>query len=426
MQLIIENCGRIGKADIEIKGITVIAGDNNTGKSTIGKILYSVFNSFYDLDKKIFSEKIGSINRVVNNYLRTFDSSNDAYKNSKVPRNLHMNIKYEEKDSKDSLNEKVIKSLDKLIKYYEKLLTQDDENKLRIIVNERLSVENESIMRNMFTRFIKSEFEGQINNLNVPQSDSKIELYLKGKSINIEIENNIVKKLNLDCKILTEAVYIDSPFVLDQLSETDYFFHIYEEKHRNYLESMLRRKEKNNLIDEVIVEKKINEIIKKIDLVAPNASIASNEDGYTYKDETLKNPLKIYNISTGLKTFIIIKMLIENFTIQENGVLILDEPEIHLHPEWQLIFAEIIVLLQKELNLHIILNTHSPYFLSAIEVYSAKYCITDKCKYYLSCNEGNISTIKDVTNNVQEIYEKLAMPFQRLESLRANIGDCND
>ena len=66
---------------------------------------------------------------------------------------------------------------------------------------------------------------------------------------------------------------------------------------------------------------------------------------------------------------------------------ILDEPEIHLHPEWQLLFAELIVLLQKEFDVHILLNSHSPYFLNAIEVYSAKYGIDDRCKYYLASSE---------------------------------------
>lgn len=40
MKLSISNFAKIDKADITIDGITVIAGENNTGKSTIGKILF--------------------------------------------------------------------------------------------------------------------------------------------------------------------------------------------------------------------------------------------------------------------------------------------------------------------------------------------------------------------------------------------------
>ena len=45
MELNIENFAKIKEANIIIDGITVIAGENNTGKSTVGKILFSIFNS---------------------------------------------------------------------------------------------------------------------------------------------------------------------------------------------------------------------------------------------------------------------------------------------------------------------------------------------------------------------------------------------
>lgn len=39
MELSIRDFAKIQQADIVIDGITVIAGENNTGKSTVGKIL---------------------------------------------------------------------------------------------------------------------------------------------------------------------------------------------------------------------------------------------------------------------------------------------------------------------------------------------------------------------------------------------------
>ena len=77
--------------------------------------------------------------------------------------------------------------------------------------------------------------------------------------------------------------------------------------------------------------------------------------------------------------------------------------------------AELIVLIQKEFNMHILLTTHSPYFLNAIEVYSAKYEIKEKCKFYLSENDGNFAKFKDVTDDLSPIYRKLSMPLQVLE-----------
>ena len=103
--------------------------------------------------------------------------------------------------------------------------------------------------------------------------------------------------------------------------------------------------------------------------------------------------------------------------------MILDEPEIHLHPEWQIIFAEIIVLLQKEFNMHILINTHSPYFVEAIEVFVEKYGIKDKTNFYLSELNNNESVFKNVTKETEKIYKQLAAPFQTLENLRWSEDD---
>ncbi|WP_261786455.1 AAA family ATPase [Fusobacterium nucleatum] len=43
MKLSVENVGILSKIDLEINGITVIAGENDTGKSTISKSLYAMF-----------------------------------------------------------------------------------------------------------------------------------------------------------------------------------------------------------------------------------------------------------------------------------------------------------------------------------------------------------------------------------------------
>jgi len=38
----IENIGMVKKADIKLDGLTIVAGENDTGKSTLGKILFAV------------------------------------------------------------------------------------------------------------------------------------------------------------------------------------------------------------------------------------------------------------------------------------------------------------------------------------------------------------------------------------------------
>ena len=77
MRLKISNFAKIEKADIKIDGITVICGDNDTGKSTIGKILFSIFSSNYNSAKRIRGEKgLSVINNIAKLQLRPLQLDN--------------------------------------------------------------------------------------------------------------------------------------------------------------------------------------------------------------------------------------------------------------------------------------------------------------------------------------------------------------
>lgn len=127
--------------------------------------------------------------------------------------------------------------------------------------------------------------------------------------------------------------------------------------------------------------------------------------------------MSLRNLSSGILIFGILKKLLLEGVISYNSTFLIDTLEYSLHPKWQILFAELIVLLHKEFNTHILLNTHSPYLLEAIEVYSKKYDVQEKCKYYLATNVNNFSSIEDVTNNLEAIYSTFAAPFQILENI---------
>ena len=53
MRIRLKNIGKVAEAEIDISGVTVVAGDNGTGKSTVGRSLYSAYSSLFDSDIKI-------------------------------------------------------------------------------------------------------------------------------------------------------------------------------------------------------------------------------------------------------------------------------------------------------------------------------------------------------------------------------------
>lgn len=47
MNLYLKNIGKISSASIELDGITVIAGENNTGKTTVKRIFFALLHCLY-------------------------------------------------------------------------------------------------------------------------------------------------------------------------------------------------------------------------------------------------------------------------------------------------------------------------------------------------------------------------------------------
>ena len=57
MKLLLKNFAKIKEADIQLDGLTVIAGDNNTGKSTLGKVLFTLFHSLRNMSQSVVAER---------------------------------------------------------------------------------------------------------------------------------------------------------------------------------------------------------------------------------------------------------------------------------------------------------------------------------------------------------------------------------
>ena len=104
----------------------------------------------------------------------------------------------------------------------------------------------------------------------------------------------------------------------------------------------------------------------------------------------------ISDISDGLKLFIITALLIDNPELTNQDIITIDNPEIYLSYEWQTVYAEILVLIQKLFNCKLLIITHSPHFLEAIEFFTEKYKIKE-CVNYYKCGKfigDNISVKK--------------------------------
>ena len=411
MKLSIKNVGKLKEADVEINGITVITGENDTGKSTVGKVLWSIFNSFFEIKKQIRTDKISSILEELRRVSSIQDIRNNLVHSSIVEYDLDLND--------------FLKQLEKKLEVLNDVRDLDDESKDELKdtlekIKKRINLSDDEIMKKITQINFNKEFNSQINNLNFLE-EGNIDLKIKNKNINLIISDDKIQIKDF-FSLYENVMLLDNPRIIDNLAENiilsaNKIFSIIENLHNSKFISMLRNDKSSTATDNILNEEKLFKIEEKLNKIVDGKFLKKDFGVYFYRNKSGKE-INVKNLSTGFKVFSIIKLLIQNNQLRENGTIILDEPEIHLHPEWQLKFAELIVLLQKDFGMHILLTTHSPYFLNAIEVFSERHKIDDKCKYYVAENEGNSSIIKDVTGNTREIYRKLARPIQDLENIR--------
>lgn len=428
MRLTIENIGNVRQAEIEIKGITVIAGQNGTGKSTISRSLFSIFSANYDVFNKISKDRINSINDILSNYLSDIEVKLETgSKTGKIRRvaprlvvrgllelisnNLSVIIdeNYGELHSdtiKNSITDSIFEFNEDNVRYQISNIEDLDLDAISESIEVILSQSDKSIFNQILTTQLNDEFYGQINNI-YDSTTGLISLTIKDEPIKIKIIKNRAFADKL-VNFRTDVVYID-----DAASIVDNTF-----SNRIWIKFSSKLDHNTHLIEQIEddgydthtlrarVTDKLNLLFNNINATLKTDLVNSSED------EEDDKKLNIVNYSSGMKTFYLIKSLLEKGVIRENGTLILDEPEVHLHPEWQLKFAEIIVLLQKEFGLHVLINSHSPYLVEAIDIFSKKNNTNNSVKYYLAKDD-----IKDVTDSIDKIYEQMYVPLNLLEEL---------
>lgn len=106
--------------------------------------------------------------------------------------------------------------------------------------------------------------------------------------------------------------------------------------------------------------------------------------------------------------------------IEHGDILVLDEPEINLHPEWQVEYARALVNLQKTFHLKFLITTHSPYFMRAIECFTDVSDTMEQLNVYRVGRENGEVRMKNVSYSefgMTDLYDELSMPLEELESL---------
>ncbi|MCD8416521.1 AAA family ATPase [Tenacibaculum finnmarkense genomovar finnmarkense] len=426
MRLRVQNIGIIDTADINIDGITVITGKNDSGKSTVGKVLYSIIRALNNDDSSFNEEKFhfidAKIDEIFNILARAkYSNKNDSLTISDIIKFFFENKMNKFKKDYDDVfldlflikvNEKIQKISNLSLKETILKINQEIESK------KNISIDSTQFLNFELTEYFKLEFGNQISNF-----------FLDKKSfaeINTNIDTSLFaindNKVSLEKKPRNfpykNVLFIESPLFLNK-KRADFSFNSLRDK-RNHLNYSINKKEisKDIFSDNSDKTQHLKKLIQEV---------IGGDFSYNEKDEIIFNKnghnFSLNNVATGLKTFGAIQLLIDNGSLNTDTLLIIDEPEVHLHPTWQVKFAEILVRLSKEFAIPMILTSHSPYFIEALEAYSIKYHFEDSTDFYFAQKDekGESSKIININNNLNIVLDSISEAYYTLQDIKDEI-----
>lgn len=435
MEFSFSNLGMVNNAQIELNGITVITGLNDTGKSFISKGIYSIIKSINESEININIKRASTIGNLLNQihytHRQLIPFSQDKLANF-TPATIQAKIndtilskkgikldisdlitEYVERVIKDiqdnSTNTKVIESRIKVINQYHQQIIQyyadlSNAEKFEAYFNEEV---------------IQKMFQGQINNVNNENASTIIKVKDGATELlNFSVDQNKTK-INSDyipvSTIFRDATIIETPIITNLERYITYTLAYTATQPVQLPSHYLDLTKKLNAASSNAANP-FQEVLNNIKRVIGGEVKFLPDQGGVVFVKANGAIIRVNNMATGIKSFGLLQILLTSGVINVSSLLIIDEPEVHLHPKWELEYAKLLVLLSKA-GVQIIISSHSPYFIQAI----SRTANTEKVPtiFYFGEMEENekSSHFINVTDDITPILKALALPFKEMYNI---------
>lgn len=447
MRLELTNINKIKSAAIDLKGLTVIAGTNDSGKSTIGKMLFTVVKSLGETHVNKDEERMDRIQEKLEELYRYITrryfivnkiEEKEKFKQEFLPPRMMAEILssfYGNSSFSGDEREQMLQSYiaDKKAQMrsfnFGSLLTESCNEKLDALYEEiSEKTEPELLFAREFQSGIQSEFLSRV--CSVGTDGSTVAFHGEEGCIKAKIKDNKIEEVHMSPDLyfsLTDVTFIETPLYM-QLMNVFSRATTYKElskrskgininpvvpMHIKDLANKLELSQYNfgtRTVDAMGIERIINGYFE-YDRKARDFQIVRKQHGKTVKVNSI-------NVASGIKMFGLIQLLLEVEEISANKMLIVDEPENHLHPKWQIECAHLLVKMAKA-GIPLMVSSHSPYFIQGIRYFANKEQAEEWVNYYLAEeDEGTgYSIVTEVTDDLNKIFVKLAEPMNEIMNL---------
>ena len=420
----IDNVGPISHAKIDIGKINIIGGKNSSGKSTSSKLLYCFLKANSSIDDELIFDNVYPLFEKMNDntdlfysYVSTADFKkiknifrrfSDSFRGRKTK--FFINEFYEFSEQLDDIiirNKNKFNQKDPRWNYF-----QSNYQSMKDYVSNTLDNP-----KKLYISSLKQLIDSEFNIREPADFGGRVTLYLENANIKDEI---CFKNYSFDHK---SSYPIDNIFYLDSFSILD-----------DDINGLLNTEHIQSLINSLYeyyhirpgIDDEMDKIIKRLEskinhLIGGEVVSDNRKENIFRSNNNISSPMK--NTASGIKQIGIVQRLLSNHKLTSNSFLIIDEPEVNLHPEWQVIFAKILILIVKDLDMKIYINTHSPMFIEALILYSEANRLLDETNVFLTEEIENSKHIfkKIDSKDMGAIYENLSRPYDDLDELKSKL-----
>jgi predicted ATPase len=460
MKFTVNKMARIENSTINIKPLTVFVGKNGTNKSYMAHLVYELYKEIKKLDNEMF------------------------YDESKIARNIRTKFLKDNKDKLQNLDSAIISSEEHEIKHQ----VDVDEYEIETVTIYKYSIEKLNDSNNLLECIYNHIIDSLVNRIN-KSYNTKLQIIDEinfGYSISeifsiseIEIKasekgfahSKLIQKLfsivniflnkNVDTK---EFFYFPSSrtgFILafDEIVSgvfrdrfggqptgtkltiptTDFLSNFadiktgkFQESHNLYDPFRTNQEEKNTISNDVI--QYLEKFILKGEILE-----SKNEEDYTHyslKTNT-DDILDLHLSSTATLELLPLIVFLKYFKTLKDKLLVIEEPEAHLHPKAQIIMARFLVMLVNN-GAKVLVTTHSDYmikeFNACINLKNGKQGIIDTYnlddgmgeKIHLNEDDLAVYLFKDNIDNVDviplEIDDEDGIPIDSFNSMEEELA----